>query len=47
MEEKIVHFRKNEAEALQDRAAFFADLEIRELTMTIPQAAPAEPKAMY
>ena len=47
MDEKIVKFRKAEADPSQDRAAFFAELEIRELTMTIPLAAPVEPKAVY
>jgi hypothetical protein len=49
MEEKIVAFRKPVAEhdPVADRAMFFAELEIQELTATIPQAEPAAPKAVY
>lgn len=50
MEEKIVAFRKPAAaehDPALERAMFFAELELQELTQTIPQAAPEAPRAVY
>jgi hypothetical protein len=51
MDAKIIPFPAPEPTAAPDpvaeRAAFFFDLEMAELTATIPQADPAEPKQVY
>lgn len=50
MEQNIIQFpRHNDADLdpVQQRAQFFFDLDMAEMTMTIPQAQPAESKAVY
>lgn len=50
MQENILPFRKPavaEHDPAFERAAFFAELEVEELTKLIPQAAPAQARFVY
>ncbi len=51
MEAEIIPFptaaRSEAPDPVAERAQFFFDLELAELTATIPQAEPVEPKQVY